>query len=58
MSKKTNGYKFDITKQTLTLSAAFAEAINDPTSEEYKLVRQFLLGWEIEKYIKFKYLLS
>ena len=34
-------YKFDITKQTLTISASFAEAMNDPTSEEYQLVRQF-----------------
>ncbi len=34
-------YKFDITKQTLTISASFAEAMNDPTSKEYQLVRQF-----------------
>lgn len=38
---KKNSYKLDITKQTLTLSASFAAAMNDPTSEEYKLVRQF-----------------
>ncbi len=34
-------YKFDITAQTLTLSAAFAEAMNDPTSAEYALVCRF-----------------
>ena len=34
-------YKFDITKQTLTISASFAEAMNDPASKEYQLVRQF-----------------
>ncbi len=38
---KKNSYKFDAVKQTLTLSAAFAEAMNDPTSEEYQLMRQF-----------------
>lgn len=36
-----NRYKFDITKQTLTLSASFAEAMNDPESAEYALVRRF-----------------
>lgn len=36
-----NGYKFDAVKQTLTLSASFAAAANDPTSAEYALVRQF-----------------
>lgn len=34
-------YKFDIVSQTLTMTAAFAEAANDPTSDEYKLVRKF-----------------
>lgn len=34
-------YKFDITKQTLTLSAAFAAKANDPSTDEYALVRQF-----------------
>lgn len=34
-------YKFDITKQTLTLSASFAAAMNNPESEEYALVRRF-----------------
>lgn len=38
---KKNSYKFDAVKQTLTLSASFAAAMNDPTSEEYALVRQF-----------------
>lgn len=38
---KKNSYKFDITKQTLTLSASFALAMNDPNSAEYALVRQF-----------------
>ena len=34
-------YKFDITAQTLTLSAAFADAMNDPESAEYALVCKF-----------------
>lgn len=34
-------YKFDIVSQTLTMTAAFAEAASDPTSAEYKLVRKF-----------------
>ena len=34
-------YKFDITAQTLTLSAAFAAAMNDPESAEYALVCRF-----------------
>ena len=34
-------YKFDITEKTLTLSAAFAEAMNDPESAEYALVCKF-----------------
>lgn len=34
-------YKFDIVSQTLTMTAAFAEAASDPTSDEYKLVRKF-----------------
>ena len=35
------GYTLDLAHNTLTLSAAFAEAMNDPTSDEYQLVRQF-----------------
>lgn len=38
---KMESYKFDITKQTLTLSASFAAAMNNPESEEYALVRRF-----------------
>ena len=38
---KKNSYKFDAVKQTLTLSASFAAAMNDPESDEYALVRQF-----------------
>ena len=38
---KKNSYKFDAVKQTLTLSASFAAAMNDPKSDEYALVRQF-----------------
>lgn len=34
-------YKLDITTSTLTVSASFADAMNDPTSKEYQLVRQF-----------------
>ena len=34
-------YKVDFTKQTLTLSAAFAAKANDTKSEEYALVCQF-----------------
>ena len=35
------GYTLDLAQQTLTLSAAFSAAMNDPNSDEYKLVRQF-----------------
>ena len=38
---KKNSYKFDAVNQTLTLSASFADAMNDPKSDEYALVRQF-----------------
>ena len=34
-------FKFDVSKNTLTLSAAFAEAMNDPESAEYALVCKF-----------------
>lgn len=34
-------YKFDVVSQTLTVTAKFAEMMNDPSSEEYKLVVQF-----------------
>ena len=33
-------YSFDAVKMTLTLSAAFADAANDPNSDEYNLVRR------------------
>ena len=35
------GYTLDLTQQTLTVSASFADAMNDPKSDEYALVRQF-----------------
>ena len=34
-------YVLDVARNTLTITAAFAEAANDPTSAEYKLVQQF-----------------
>lgn len=34
-------YTIDFTAHTLTLSASFAAKANDPTSDEYALVRQF-----------------
>ena len=34
-------YTLDITTSTLTVSASFADAMNDPNSKEYELVRQF-----------------
>ena len=34
-------FKFDVISQTLTITAKFAEMMNDPKSDEYKLVRQF-----------------
>lgn len=34
-------YKLDITTSTLTVSASFADAMNDPNSKEYQLVCQF-----------------
>ena len=42
MTKKNAGYKLDLATQTLTLTAAFADAANDPTSKEYSLIKQFL----------------
>ena len=38
---KKNGYTLDLVRNTLTLTASFADAMNDPTSKEYELVRQF-----------------
>ena len=34
-------FKFDVISQTLTITAKFSEMMNDPKSDEYKLVRQF-----------------
>ena len=34
-------FKFDVVSQTLTVTAKFAEKMNDPESGEYKLVVQF-----------------
>ena len=34
-------FKFDVVSQTLTVTANFAEKMNDPESGEYKLVVQF-----------------
>lgn len=36
-----NGYKLNLSTQTLTLSAAFAKAANNPNSGEYALVQTF-----------------
>ena len=36
------GYKLDIPTKTLSLTAAFCKAMNDPQSKEYKLYRQFV----------------
>ena len=34
-------YKFDVVSQTLTVTANFADKMNDPSSDEYKLVVRF-----------------
>ena len=34
-------FKFDVVAQTLTITAKFAEAMNNPEGEEYKLVQKF-----------------
>lgn len=34
-------FKFDVVAQTLTITAKFAEAMNNPEREEYKLVQKF-----------------
>lgn len=34
-------FVFDVVSQTLTITAKFAKMMNDPQSEEYKLVQQF-----------------
>lgn len=34
-------FKFDVVAQTLTITAKFAEAMNNPGSEEYKLYQKF-----------------
>ena len=52
MAKKNNSYKLDLANQTLTLNAAFAEAANDPTSDEYELVRQFLTDFPNLKVVR------
>ena len=33
-------YKIDFVNNTLTMSKAFEEALNNPASEEYKLLKQ------------------
>ena len=38
---KKNAYVIDFAEQTLTLTAAFVDAANNPTSEEYALLCQF-----------------
>jgi hypothetical protein len=40
MAKKNMGYKLDLAHQTLTMTASFVEAANDPESEEYQLVQR------------------
>ena len=37
-----NTYKVDFTKNTITITAAFAKAMNNPASEEYKVIAQIL----------------
>ena len=37
---KNNAYKIDFVNNTLTMSKAFEEALNNPASEEYKLFLQ------------------
>lgn len=37
---KNNTYKIDFVNNTLTMSKAFEEALNNPASEEYKLLKQ------------------
>ena len=37
---KNNTYKIDFVNNTLTMSKAFEEALNNPASEEYKLFLQ------------------
>lgn len=34
---KNNTYKIDFVNNTLTMSKAFEEALNNPNSQEYKL---------------------
>ena len=34
-------FKFDVISKTLTITAKFAEAMNNPGSEEYKLYQKF-----------------
>ncbi len=38
---KKNSYYFNVVENTLTLTADFADALNNPNSDEYKLLRQF-----------------
>ena len=35
-----NAYKIDFVANTITITAAFAKAMNDPTSAEYKIIAQ------------------
>ena len=35
-----NSYKVDFVANTITITAAFAKAMNDPTSAEYKIIAQ------------------
>lgn len=35
-----NAYKVDFTANTITITAAFAKAMNNPTSAEYKIITQ------------------
>ena len=37
----TNGYKFDFASRTLTITKKFADAAENPNSDEYKLIKQF-----------------
>lgn len=40
-------FKFDVISKTLTITAKFVEAMNNPGSEEYKLYQKFSLTFRI-----------
>ena len=44
-----NTYKIDFVNNTLTMSKAFEEALNNPASEEYKLFLQLRADFILHK---------